>query len=84
MEVRYHHDRIGVNSRLDSIQAAILRVKLPLLDEYCNARYNAAMYYNEQLSEIEELSVPIISDYSTHVFHQYTLRVKNGKSYNFV
>lgn len=77
MYKRYYHDEIGVNSRLDSIQAAILRVKLPHLDEYCAARKSVATYYNNAFSEIEELVVPIISENSTHVFHQYTLKTKN-------
>ncbi len=77
MYKRYYHDEIGVNSRLDSIQAAVLRVKLPYLDEYCAARRKVAEYYNNALSEIEQLIVPVISEYSTHVFHQYTLKTKN-------
>ncbi len=79
MEVRYYHDRIGVNSRLDSIQAAVLDVKLPHLDEYCKARSKAANYYSDAFKGIEELLTPYISIYSTHVFHQYTLMVKNGR-----
>ena len=76
MYKRYYHDEIGVNSRLDSIQAAVLRVKLPHLDEYCAARRKVAEYYNNALSEIKQLIVPVISEYSTHVFHQYTLKTK--------
>ena len=76
---KYYHSVIGVNSRLDSIQAAILNVKLKYLDEYGKARFNAAMYYSEQLAQIKELQVPQLSKFSTHVFHQYTLIVKNGK-----
>lgn len=72
---QYVHDEVGVNSRLDSIQAAILRIKLRHLDEYNSARRAAADYYNEQLA-CEELSVPKTSSNSTHVFHQYTLRCK--------
>lgn len=77
MYKRYYHDEIGVNSRLDSIQAAVLRVKLPYLDQYCSARNKVAEYYNNAFSEIDELVVPTISDSSTHVFHQYTLKTKN-------
>jgi len=76
---KYHHDIVGCNSRLDSIQAAILNVKLNYLDEYNEARSNAAEYYNEQLSDIKFLKNPTESTYSTHVYHQYTLQVLNGK-----
>ena len=76
MYKRYYHDEVGVNSRLDSIQAAVLRVKLPHLDEYSRARKKAAMYYNEAFKEIEALETPVTADYSTHVFHQYTLKTK--------
>ncbi len=79
MVVRYHHELIGVNSRLDSIQAAVLDVKLQHLDEYTAARQRAAAYYDEHLGDIEELQIPMRSANSTHVFHQYTLRVKNGQ-----
>jgi dTDP-4-amino-4,6-dideoxygalactose transaminase len=79
MKIRYYHDMIGVNSRLDTIQAAILRVKLPLLNSYCKARQNAAAFYNNAFAEIEELQTPETANFITHVFHQYTLRVKNGK-----
>lgn len=76
MYKRYYHDEIGVNSRLDSIQAAILRIKLPHLDEYCNARKSAAAYYNNAFADIEQLEIPITDEKSTHVFHQYTLKTK--------
>jgi dTDP-4-amino-4,6-dideoxygalactose transaminase len=72
---QYVHDQVGVNSRLDSIQAAILRIKLRYLDEYNGARKAAADYYNEQLA-CEELIVPTTASNSTHVFHQYTMRCK--------
>jgi len=74
---RYYHDVIGVNSRLDSIQAAILRLKLPHLDTYCNARHKAAEYYNKGFSVSDKITTPVTSDFSTHVFHQYTLQVKD-------
>lgn len=73
--VRYHHDEIGVNSRLDSIQAAVLDAKLPHLDEYIAARQKAAAYYNKVFANCEQLLIPGRQPHSTHVFHQYTLRV---------
>ena len=76
---KYFHKYIGVNSRLDTIQAAILDVKLKYLDNYSKARYNAAMYYSDNLKDIPQILVPEISEFSTHVFHQYTIIVKNGK-----
>ncbi len=80
MYERYHHDVVGVNSRLDSIQAGILRVKLPKLDEYNLARQNAAKKYSEALAGNENIVTPIIIGApDTHVFHQYTLRILNGK-----
>lgn len=79
MKVRYHHDQIGVNSRLDTIQAAILRVKLPHLDEYNLARRTAAEKYNTVLSEISDIETPVTASFTTHIFHQYTLKVKNGR-----
>jgi len=75
---RYHHDEVGVNSRLDSIQAAILRVKLKRLDSYNNARRKAANYYNQQLKNVEGIQTPITSERSTHVFHQYTLKLASS------
>lgn len=73
--VRYHHDEIGVNSRLDSIQAAVLDAKLPHLDEYIAARQKAAAYYDRVFANCEQLLIPGRQPHSTHVFHQYTLRV---------
>ncbi|MBR2285406.1 MAG: DegT/DnrJ/EryC1/StrS family aminotransferase [Paludibacteraceae bacterium] len=73
--VRYHHDEIGVNSRLDSIQAAVLDAKLPHLDEYIAARQKAAAYYDKVFANCEQLLIPGRQPHSTHVFHQYTLRV---------
>lgn len=72
---RYYHDVIGVNSRLDSIQAAILRVKLRHLNEYNTARFDAAMYYSEVLGQSPKITTPFIADFSTHVFHQYTVKL---------
>ena len=75
MVVRYHHDSVGVNSRLDSIQAAVLDAKLPHLDEYIAARQRAAAYYDAAFAGNDKLLVPGRQSRSTHVFHQYTLRV---------
>ena len=75
MVVRYHHDIIGVNSRLDSIQAAVLDAKLPHLDEYIAARQQAAAYYDKVFASNEKVLIPCRAPHSTHVFHQYTLRV---------
>ena len=77
MVVRYYHDLIGVNSRLDSIQAAILNVKLKYLNEYSDARKKAADAYNQAFSKSKNLQVPEQFVQSTHVFHQYTLLTKN-------
>ncbi len=75
---KYHHDIIGCNSRLDAIQAAILDVKLCHLDEYNAARQQAAAYYDANLQGIAQLDTPVRLDSSTHVYHQYTLRVGGG------
>jgi len=74
---RYYHDVVGVNSRLDSMQAAILNVKLPHLDAYCLARKKAADFYNESFKDIEQIETPTISNFTSHVFHQYTLKIQN-------
>ncbi len=74
-EKRYYHDCIGVNSRLDSIQAAILRVKLPHLDTYNANRRAAADRYDAAFASIPEITTPVRAAYSTHVFHQYTLKL---------
>lgn len=76
---KYIHDIIGCNSRLDSIQAAILNVKLKHLDEYCNKRIKVADQYDILFANNRNLITPKRMEYSTHVFHQYTLRVTNGK-----
>lgn len=82
-KVKYHHSVIGCNSRLDSIQAAILKVKLKHLDEYSNARYAAASYYTEKLKAFDREEKYFITpkelEQSTHVYHQYTLKIRNGK-----
>jgi len=77
MEIRYYHDSIGVNSRLDSIQAAILRIKLRKLDEYAAARRKAACYYDRAFANHPRIKTPARSKFSTHVFHQYTLVIEN-------
>lgn len=76
MVVRYHHDMIGVNSRLDSIQAAVLDAKLPHLDEYIAARRRAAAYYDRALDGNEHILLPGHETHSTHVYHQYTVRLQ--------
>lgn len=73
---RYYHEMVGCNSRLDSIQAAVLRVKLQHLDEYCNSRRTAASFYDDAFRNIEEIETPKQTDYSHHVFHQYTIKLK--------
>ena len=76
---RYYHDMVGVNSRLDAIQAAILNVKLKYLDEYAAARNKAAEYYDAAFAGVPELDTPVRQHNSNHVFHQYTLKVKDGR-----
>lgn len=76
MYVRYHHDVVGVNSRLDSIQAAVLNAKLPLLDSYNAARQDAARLYSKAFEGHSHIIAPMICDVcDCHVFHQYTLRI---------
>ncbi len=72
---KYHNEVVGVNSRLDAIQAAILGVKLKKLDEYSEARRRAASRYTEFLHDLPGVATPIIDSRGTHVFHQYTMRV---------
>jgi len=74
---RYYHDYVGVNSRLDSIQAAILRIKLRHLDEYAKRRNEAAAFYDKAFADLPEIDTPVRFDQSDHVFHQYTLKL-NG------
>lgn len=75
MKVRYYHDYIGVNSRLDSIQAAVLKVKLPHLDDFAKARNFAANYYNEAFKSCDKITTPVTADFTDHVFHQYTMKL---------
>lgn len=79
MQRRYYHDVIGVNSRLDSIQAAILNVKLPHLNSYNESRRKVAAQYDERLKNIAGIMIPMRVPWSEHVFHQYTIRVANGR-----
>ncbi|MCP1381216.1 DegT/DnrJ/EryC1/StrS family aminotransferase [Runella salmonicolor] len=74
-EKKYIHEMIGINSRLDSLQAAILTEKLRYLDEYTLARQKAASLYDAALAEVAAVKIPFRADFSTHVFHQYTLKV---------
>jgi len=76
---KYIHDRIGVNSRLDGIQAAVLSVKLKELDDFVHRRNVVATAYNESFKDMIGLVIPKTCIYSTHVFHQYTLRILNSK-----
>ena len=71
--IKYHHDIIGCNSRLDSIQAAILDVKLKYLDDYSLTRQNAADCYSRLLKNIEKIRTPQVAKYTNHVYHQYTI-----------
>jgi len=77
MKVRYYHDYVGVNSRLDSIQAAVLDIKLKHLDEYAAARQKAAAYYNKAFANHPKIKTPQTAPGRTHVFHQYTLVLKD-------
>lgn len=77
MVIRYHHDEVGVNSRLDSIQAAVLDVKLPHLNDYIASRQRAAEYYDKAFAGHPNILIPARNAQSSHVFHQYTLRLIN-------
>ena len=76
MRKQYFYDHVGVNSRLDTLQAAILRIKLRHLDTYHHARQQAAYFYDVAFSGIDGLLIPSRSYFSTHIFHQYTLKVQ--------
>ncbi|MDR3326996.1 MAG: DegT/DnrJ/EryC1/StrS family aminotransferase [Prevotellaceae bacterium] len=75
MKVRYHHDVVGVNSRLDSIQAAVLDAKLPHLNSYIAARQDVANFYNGAFANHKKIIIPKTADFTTHSFHQYTLKL---------
>jgi len=81
---RYYHDVVGCNSRLDSIQAAILNIKLKHLDEYNAARQKVATYYSKAFEGIADLITPATAKYTTHVFHQYTMQLKNVDREKFI
>jgi UDP-2-acetamido-2-deoxy-ribo-hexuluronate aminotransferase len=78
-KVKYYHDEVGVNSRLDTLQAAILNVKLRHLDSYARARRKAADYYSTRLAEINRIITPVVPNYSNHVFHQYTIQFDGNR-----
>ncbi len=82
-KIKYHHEVIGVNSRLDTLQAAVLKVKLKYLDEYSNKRRKVAAYYNTALAEVSGVELPVQVQYSTHVFNQYTLKVRTRSRDDF-
>ncbi|MEO8412652.1 MAG: DegT/DnrJ/EryC1/StrS family aminotransferase [Ginsengibacter sp.] len=76
-KAKYYHEIVGCNSRLDALQAAILNIKLPLLDTYIDARRKAADFYDKAFAGNDKVSTPYRADYCKHVFHQYTLTLKN-------
>jgi len=76
-KIKYQHDIVGVNSRLDTLQAAILQVKLKYLDDYTRKRNEVASYYDKHLADVPGIEIPFRSVNSTHVFHQYTIKTKN-------
>jgi len=78
-KIKYHHEIIGCNSRLDSIQAEILNIKLKYLDDYNSSRQIMANNYNLAFNQINEIKTPEVISRSNHVYHQYTLRILNGK-----
>jgi UDP-2-acetamido-2-deoxy-ribo-hexuluronate aminotransferase len=77
---RYYHDVVGCNSRLDAVQAAILDIKLKHLDEYIAARQKAAAFYDKAFAGYADITIPYVALYSNHVYHQYTLLLKDAKS----
>ncbi len=78
-QIKYRHDRVGINSRLDTLQAAVLLQKLKHLNNFTDRRRRAAAYYTHALQAIEELQVPQLNACSTHVYQQYTLKILNGR-----
>ena len=78
-KIKYHHDSIGVNSRLDTLQAGILLAKLNHLPEYEQSRNDVANYYDKAFAGISKIKTPLRSKYSTHVFHQYTIQVEERR-----
>lgn len=79
MKIKYHHDYIGINSRLDTLQAAILIVKLKYLDQFNVSRRKLADFYDKALAGCISIKLPVRAPYSSHIFHQYTIRVKYGR-----
>ncbi|HZG00263.1 MAG TPA: DegT/DnrJ/EryC1/StrS family aminotransferase, partial [Chitinophagales bacterium] len=77
-KIKYHHERIGINSRLDTIQAAVLRVKLKHLDAYCGARMKVADLYDAAFAENDMITTPLRASYAKHVFHQYTVMLNDA------
>lgn len=75
MKVKYHYQDVGVNSRLDTLQAAVLSIKLRYIDEYIKARFEAAMNYNRVFDNFPQIITPYTAEYSTHIYHQYTIRL---------
>ena len=82
-KIKYHHEIVGCNSRLDSIQAEILNIKLKHLDNYNYNRKMMANNYNMAFLEIDEIQTPKVNNFSDHVYHQYTLKIKGGKRDKF-
>jgi len=78
MKVKYHNDFIGINSRLDTLQAAILRIKLRQLDSYIEARQNVASFYDRVFSEMPQIRIPSRNGFSSHAFHQYTILLEKS------
>ena len=81
--IKYHHEVIGINSRLDTLQAAILRVKLEHLDDYTARRQVVASYYDSYLSGVSQIDLPFRAPYSNHVFNQYTIKINDGSRDDF-
>jgi dTDP-4-amino-4,6-dideoxygalactose transaminase len=75
----YYHDMIGYNSRLDAMQAAILNAKFPYLDKWSESRRKNAGYYNERFKRMESIDIPEVKEYNYHIYHQYTIKVTEGK-----
>ena len=76
---KYHHKIVGCNSRLDTLQAAILNVKMNYMEDFTRARQKVALYYDRILSQVSSIKIPAKTLFSTHVYHQYTIRVSNGQ-----
>jgi dTDP-4-amino-4,6-dideoxygalactose transaminase len=76
---KYQHEVVGCNSRLDTLQAAVLNVKLKYLDDYIVSRQEAAKYYFQNIKETEWIKLPTISPFTVHTFNQFTLKVEDNK-----